>query len=184
MNVQDTAYAPAGDMFEMGSRVQVLKRGLFFPARANKLYELYRHYNSLDEIDEKTRAQIETRYFKCSFEDIYQRCKQFYPPEEIQRAEKNPKQKMAFIFRWYFNHANLLALEGEEENRVDFQIYCGPALGAFNQWVKGTALEKWQNRHVDEIAEKLLNDTADLLTERFEELIRPLSTILHEKSES
>jgi trans-AT polyketide synthase/acyltransferase/oxidoreductase domain-containing protein len=33
MNVQDTAYAPAGDMFESGSKVQVLKKGLFFPTR-------------------------------------------------------------------------------------------------------------------------------------------------------
>jgi trans-AT polyketide synthase, acyltransferase and oxidoreductase domains len=38
MNVQDTEYAPAGDLFEIGARVQVLKKGLFFPARANKLY--------------------------------------------------------------------------------------------------------------------------------------------------
>ena len=38
INVQDTAYAPAGDMFEIGARVQVLKKGLFFPARANKLH--------------------------------------------------------------------------------------------------------------------------------------------------
>jgi trans-AT polyketide synthase/acyltransferase/oxidoreductase domain-containing protein len=37
LNVQDTAYALAGDMFEIGARVQVAKRGLFFPARANKL---------------------------------------------------------------------------------------------------------------------------------------------------
>ncbi|MFN8371032.1 MAG: ACP S-malonyltransferase [Bacteriovoracaceae bacterium] len=29
-NVQDTTYAPAGDMFEVGARVQVLKKGLFF----------------------------------------------------------------------------------------------------------------------------------------------------------
>src|SRR3954462_15450892 len=41
LNVQDTDYAPAGDMFELGARVQVAKRGLFFPARANRLYELY-----------------------------------------------------------------------------------------------------------------------------------------------
>ena len=33
LEVQDTAYAPAGDMFELGARVQVAKRGLFFPAR-------------------------------------------------------------------------------------------------------------------------------------------------------
>src|SRR5262249_44676125 len=31
MHIQDTDHAPAGDMFEMGSRVQVLKKGVFFP---------------------------------------------------------------------------------------------------------------------------------------------------------
>ncbi|MCP4023610.1 MAG: ACP S-malonyltransferase [Desulfobacteraceae bacterium] len=172
MNVQDTAYAPAGDMFEMGSKVQVLKRGVFFPARANKLYELYRHYNSLDEIDDDTRQQIENKYFKRSFDSIWEECKRFYPQAEIQRANNNPKQKMAFIFRWYFNHANLMALQGNEENRVDFQINCGPALGAFNQWVKGTNLEKWQNRHVDEIGEKLLSETCELLVKRLKQFAK------------
>ena len=37
----DVAMAPAGDMFEMGVKVQVLKRGTMFPMRAAKLYELY-----------------------------------------------------------------------------------------------------------------------------------------------
>jgi hypothetical protein len=73
MNVQDSTYIPAGDMFEMGSKVQALKRGVFFPARVNKLYELYRHYSSLDEIDERTRQQLEKEYFKCSFESIWGR---------------------------------------------------------------------------------------------------------------
>lgn len=36
INVQDTDYAPAGDMFEMGAKVQVIRKGVFFPARANK----------------------------------------------------------------------------------------------------------------------------------------------------
>src|ERR1019366_8424775 len=36
----DTAMAPAADMFEMGVKVQVLKRGTMFPMRAAKLYEL------------------------------------------------------------------------------------------------------------------------------------------------
>ena len=34
--------APAADMFEMGVKLQVLKRGTMFPMRAQKLYELYR----------------------------------------------------------------------------------------------------------------------------------------------
>ena len=74
---------------------------------------------------------------------------------------------MALIFRWYFGRGTWLALNGIEEQKVDYQVQCGPALGAFNQWVKGTALENWRNRHVDEIAEKLMEDTASLLNERF-----------------
>jgi trans-AT polyketide synthase/acyltransferase/oxidoreductase domain-containing protein len=167
MNVQDTDYAPAGDMFELGAKVQVLKKGLFFPARANKLYELYRQYNSLDEIDQKTRTQIQEKYFKRSFESIYEDIKSYYPSHEVEKAEQNPKHKMALIFRWYFGYSTRLALNGEEESRVDYQVHCGPALGSFNQWVKGTALEDWRKRHVDEIAIKLIRETADLLNQRF-----------------
>jgi trans-AT polyketide synthase/acyltransferase/oxidoreductase domain-containing protein len=167
INVQDTDYAPAADMFEMGAKVQVLKKGVFFPARANKLYDLYRFYNSIEEIDEKTKKQLQERYFKRSFEEIYQDVKSFYPPQEIERAERNPKQKMALIFKWYFGYSTRLALEGDIEHKVDFQVHCGSSLGAFNQWVKGTALENWRNRHVDVIAEKLMQETADVLIQRF-----------------
>ena len=38
----DVTMAPAADMFEMGVKVQVLKRGTMFAMRAAKLYELYR----------------------------------------------------------------------------------------------------------------------------------------------
>ena len=173
INVQDTDYAPAGDMFELGARVQVLKRGVFFPARANKLYDLYRHYNSLDEIDEKTKKQLQERYFKRSFEEIYREVKAFYPPREIEKADKNPKHKMALIFRWYFGYGSRLALSGDQTDKVNYQVQCGPALGAFNQWVKGTALENWQNRHVDEIGLKLIQETARLLNHRFQALAQP-----------
>lgn len=170
MNVQDTDYAPAGDMFELGSKVQVLKKGVFFPARANKLYELYRQYSSLDEIDEKTKLQIQEKYFKRSFEEVYKEVKAFYPAQEIEKAERNPKHKMALIFRWYFGYSSRLALNGSEESKVDYQIHCGPALGAFNQFVKGTDLANWKNRHVDEIAEKIMTEVAELLNQRYHNL--------------
>jgi trans-AT polyketide synthase, acyltransferase and oxidoreductase domains len=169
-NVQDTDIVPAGDMFEMGGKVQVFKRGLLFPARAKKLYDLYRQYNSLDEIDAQTRTQIETRYFKRSFAEVYSETRDYYlrwMPEIIERAERDPKQKMALIFRWYLVHTNRLALRGEPNDKVDYQIHCGPALGAFNQWVKGSPLEHWRHRHVDEIAERLMIGAAQLLDERF-----------------
>src|SRR6185369_7997584 len=46
----DCTMAPAADMFEMGVKVQVLKRGTMFAMRAARLYEIYRARPSLDEI--------------------------------------------------------------------------------------------------------------------------------------
>jgi trans-AT polyketide synthase/acyltransferase/oxidoreductase domain-containing protein len=170
MNVQDTAYAPAGDMFELGAKVQVARRGLFFPARANKLYELYQRHSSLDEIDPKVRQQIQEKYFRRSFDDVWAETRAYYArarPEKVAEIERNPKQKMAAIFKWYFIHTTRIALQGREEQKVDYQIHCGPALGAFNQWVKGTELASWRNRHVADIAERLMQGTAEMLNRRF-----------------
>lgn len=175
INVQDTAYAPSGDMFELGARIQVLKRGLFFPARANKLYDLYRFYNSLEEIDEQTRSQIQDKYFKRSFDAVWQETRTHYQqvrPEELEKAERNPKHKMALVFKWYFVHTTRLAMNGSDDQKVDYQVHCGPAMGAFNQWVKGTDLENWRNRHVDLIADRLMTATAALLNERFQTMAR------------
>ena len=171
-HVQDTAYAPAGDMFEIGAKVQVFKKGVLFPARANKLYELYQRYNSIDEIDPKTKNQIETKYFGRSFDDVWTETKAHYgrSGKTNEELERSPKEKMALIFRWYFAHSTRLALSGSEEGKLDYQIHCGPALGAFNRWVKGTELEPWQNRNVARIAERLLEGTAQFLSDRFSHL--------------
>ena len=164
INIQDTEYAPAGDMFEMGAKVQVLKKGVFFPARANKLFSLYSHYNSLEEIPDKTQKQLQTSFFKKSFAEIWQETVSYLDAQnkrhEIAKAEANPKHKMALIFRWYFAYSTRLAFEGKGEDKVNYQIHTGPALGSFNQWVKGTALESWKNRHVDEIGEKIMQGAA------------------------
>lgn len=173
MNVQDTAYAPAGDMFEAGSKVQVLKKGVFFPARASKLYELYQRYGSIRELDAKMLTQLEEKYFKRSIEDIYKDITSHYPAAEIEKAERNAKHKMALIFRWYFRYTSNLAISGDEHSKVDYQIHCGPALGAFNQWVKGSELENWRNRHVDEIGRTLMTETAALLHERMQSMYQP-----------
>lgn len=170
MNIQDTAIAPSGYLFEMGSKVQVLNKGTFFPARANKLYELYQRYNGLDQIPEKTRKQIQEKYFGRTFEEIYNEVKKYYIDKntgQIEKAERNPKHKMALVFKWYFRETTKLSLKGDKNNRVNYQVHCGPSLGAFNQSVKGTRFEDWRNRHVDHLAEKVMTDTADLLNQRF-----------------
>jgi trans-AT polyketide synthase/acyltransferase/oxidoreductase domain-containing protein len=170
INVQDTDYAPAGDMFESGAKVQVAKRGLFFAARANKLFELYQRHNSLDEIDPKIRQQIQEKYFGRSFEQVWSETRahiQKIHPDACAQIERNPKQKMALLFKWYFVHSTRLAMQGVEDQKVNYQIQCGPALGAFNQWVKGTKLQPWRNRRVAEIAETIMLGAAELLNTRF-----------------
>lgn len=175
---QDTAFAPAGDLFELGAKVQVFKKGTFFPVRANKLYELYLHHNSIDEIDPKTRRQIEEKYFRRSFEDVWQETKSYFLEagrSDVKELERSPKQKMALIFRWYLAHTNRLAIDGDEDRKVDYQIHCGPALGAFNRWVKGTELESWRNRRVADVAQRLLDATAERLNARFAQLTSGMS---------
>lgn len=170
MNVRDTSYAPAGDMFEIGAKVQVLKKGVFFPMRANKLYETYMRFNSLEEIDDKIRKTIEEKYFCRTFDEVYaELCKCYAEknPERFAKAERLPKHKMAMVFRWYFSMSAKLAMTGSQERKVDYQIHTGPALGAFNQWVKGTPLEDWRNRHVDDIAKKILSGTAQLINDQY-----------------
>ena len=167
INVQDTGYAPSGDMFEIGSKVQVLKKGVLFPARANKLYALYSQYNALEDIPQKTILQLEKNYFKKTISEVWEDTKNHFKEqgkgEEIIKAEQRPRHKMGLIFRWYFGFSSRMAFSGNLDNKVDFQIHTGPALGAFNQWVKGSELERWRNRHVDEIGEKLMEATGELL---------------------
>ena len=170
LDVQDTAYAPAGDMFEMGAKVQVARKGTLFAARANKLYQLYRQHDSLDAIDARTRHTIETTYFRRSLEQVWRDTQDYYLSAgragEIERAERSPRHRMALVFRWYFAHTIRVALAGDLAERVNFQIHCGPAMGAFNRFVKGTDLEDWHNRHVDTIAERLMQGAAEVLRRR------------------
>ncbi|GGO78043.1 ACP S-malonyltransferase [Nonomuraea cavernae] len=173
LDVQDTAYAPAGDMFELGAQVQVARKGTLFPARANKLYQLYRRHGSLEEIDEKTRRTIQDKFFRRSFDEVWEETRAFLAarrPGELARAERDPKHRMALVFRWYFVHTIRLALRGEAGREVDYQVHCGPAMGAFNRWVAGTELADWRARHVDVIADRLMEAAAGLLEARLRDL--------------
>lgn len=167
VDVQDTAYAPAGDMFGLGAKVQVIRKGTLFPGRANKLEQVYNQCESLDQIDSRTRAILEQTYFRRSFDEVWAETRAHLArerPEQIDEAERNPKRKMALVFKWYFAHTGRAAIEGIPEERVNYQIHCGPAMGAFNQFFRGTELEDWRNRHVDVIAERLMEGAADVLS--------------------
>ena len=38
---------------------------------------------------------------------------------------------------------------------MDFQVWCGPAIGAFNQWTKGSILEKPESRECVSVGQNL-----------------------------
>ena len=161
----DVMMAPASDMFEMGVELQVLKRGTLFAPRAKKLYEYYKHYNSIDEIPADERAKLEKQIFRKPLEEIWQGCIEFFQqrdPEQIERAQGNPKRKMALIFRWYLGLSSNWANAGTDGRAQDYQIWCGPSMGAFNDWVKGSYLEDYNNRHAADVAEQIMQGAAYL----------------------
>lgn len=161
----DTIMAPAADMFEMGVKLQVLKKGTLFGLRAQKLLDLYLAYDSWADIPEKDRQNLEKNMLRDTFENIWQHCVDFFQqrdPEQLTRAENNPKRQLALVFRWYLGLSSAWANRGEPGRELDYQIWCGPAMGAFNQWVRGSRLENWENRKVADIGFQLLRGAAYL----------------------
>ncbi|BCJ94407.1 2-nitropropane dioxygenase [Anaerocolumna cellulosilytica] len=159
LSMSDVANAPSADMFEMGSRVQVMTKGLLFHVKANKLYEVYKNFDSIEQIDSKTRNYLEEKVFKENLNDVWHKTRQFFvdnDPILLSRADKNEKLKMALIFRSYLGLSSKWAQNGEMDKKVDFQVFCGPAMGAFNRWVKDTYLEYPENRRVADVAKNMI----------------------------
>ena len=159
----DVIMAPCADMFEMGAKVEVIKKKTMYAQNAQKLYECYVKYPSFEAIPAADRERIEKKILRDSFDNIWKNTKDYFSkadPSKIPQAEKNPKMKMALVFRWYLGNSSRWAVQGNPERKFDMQIWCGQAMGAFNLWVKGTSLEKAENRHAGELAELLLNSCA------------------------
>ncbi|CAN5641986.1 PfaD family polyunsaturated fatty acid/polyketide biosynthesis protein [soil metagenome] len=155
----DVIMAPAADMFEMGVKVQVLKRGTMFAMRAQKLFDLYRMYPDWESVPAADRSQIEKSYFKASFNDIWAETQSFFSrrdPTQLAKAEQDPRHRMALVFRWYLGLSSRWANSGDAARQMDYQVWCGPAMGAFNEWVKGSPLELPANRTVVSVARNLL----------------------------
>ena len=161
----DVAMAPAADMFVMGVKVQVLKRGTLFAMRAAKLFEIYRANPGLEEIPEADRAAIEKTIFRLPLSEVWRQTQAFFrerDPAQVDRAARDPKHKMALVFRWYLGQSSAWANAGDPTRTVDYQIWCGPAMAAFNAWARGSFLERPENRQAATVALNLLYGAAVL----------------------
>ncbi|MEV4438857.1 PfaD family polyunsaturated fatty acid/polyketide biosynthesis protein [Streptomyces sp. NPDC049577] len=161
--IADCVMAPAADMFEQGIQVQVLGRGTMFPARAALLHRLYHECGGLDELTDAERRRLEERVLRRPLEEAWEETAAYlkeHHPDWLVRAERDPKHRMAMVFRWYLGMTSRWAVTGEPDRAGDWQIWCGPAMGAFNAWTAGTALAEPAHREAAVVAEHLMRGAA------------------------
>lgn len=163
-DMADMMATPSADMFEIGAKVQVLKSKTMYGIRAQKLYNLYKQFDSLEAIPQSERELLETQFFRQPIAQVWEETLDFFKErglqEQIVAAEKKPKKKMALIFQWYLGQSSSWAIAGNDERLIDYQIWCGPAMGACNKWLAGSYLEK--ERKVSDIALHLMYGAAYL----------------------
>ena len=153
----DVDTAPWSELFEHGVRAHYLKRGLLFPARASRLYDLWRRHASVAELDDVTRKQVFDRYLSGE-------------APSVPAKGPDPRAELAAVFRAYFRRGFRLAATGDRQSTVDYLVHCGPAMGAFNQAVAGTTLRPWRTRTVEAIADFLMDGAAAHVTARIRAL--------------
>ena len=162
-SLADVAMGAAADMFELGVQVQVLKRGTMFAVRANRLYELYQQHASLEAIPAEVMARVESDILRKPWQQLWEETRAWWQnrdPREVTKAEADPRHKMALCFRAYLGQSSRWAIAGLSERQLDYQIWCGPAMGAFNAWVEGSFLEPPAQRTVAQIGLNLLEGAA------------------------
>ena len=155
----DVASGPAPDMFEIGAKVQVLSRGSMYAQRAARLYDLYRTYGDLDALPEKERKRVEKQIFRRPLAEVWEETREYWAgrdASQVERAERDPRHKLSLTFRWYLGLTSRWARVGDEDRKRDFQVWCGPSMGAFNDWVAGSSLAAPEARYVVTIADALM----------------------------
>lgn len=165
----DVAMAPAADMFEVGAQVQVLKKGTMYSINARKLYDIYKLRGGVNELSESEKLLLEGRIFRRPINEIWQDVVDYFKtssPDILNKCETNSKYKLGLILRWYLGMSSKWAIAGDVERVVDYQVWCGQSMGAFNSWARNTDLEELSARHVDKIGLTLLDGAARLKRRR------------------
>ena len=166
----DCVMAPAADMFELGVKVQVLKRGTMFAQRGAKLYDIWRTCDSIEAIAPAVRAALEKDVFRSGLDEVWASTREYFlkrDASQVERAEKEPKHKMALVFRSYLGQASRWANAGVADRALDYQVWCGPAMGAFNEWTQGSFLQAPERRAVGLVARNILYGAAVLTRAHF-----------------
>jgi hypothetical protein len=73
---------------------------------------------------------------------------------------------MALVFRSYLGQSSHWANAGDPSRLVDYQVWCGPSMAAFNEWVRGSFLERPEERRVEIVGRNILYHAAVLTRAR------------------
>jgi hypothetical protein len=108
--------APAADMFELGVKVQVLRRGTMFAVRAARLYELYSR-TRLGGVPaagaREDRERDPARALRRGLGRDARASSSSAIRARSARAERDPRHKMALVFRWYLGKSSKWSIAGE-----------------------------------------------------------------------
>jgi PfaD family protein len=146
--------------------------------RAQKLFEIYSNYKIWEDVPLQEREKLEKNIFKKGYATVWRDTENFFQqrdPRQVARANQDPHYKMALVFRWYLGLSSRWSNTGESGREMDYQIWCGPSMGAFNDWVRGTYMEHTENRRVVDVAKHILNGAAYLSR------VRTLEAITHDR---
>src|SRR5262249_44222609 len=61
---------------------------------------------------------------------------------------------------WYLGMSSRWATTGDESRTMDYQVWCGPAMGSFNAWVTGSYLKNPGDRRAADVAHHLMRGAA------------------------
>lgn len=163
----DVAMTAAADMFEQGVKVQVLKRGTQMAQRGNQLYALWRKHAAWEDIPAAEREDIEQNVLGETFDAAWAACVRHLEAKgdaaELARCEREPAAKMARVFKrllWQTARWPMAGEGGDPARRLLYQVWCGPAMGAFNDWTNGTFLAEPAARTVGQVALNFLEGAA------------------------
>lgn len=163
--IADVTTGPAPDMFELGAHVQVLSRGSLYAQRASRLFRIYKECDGIDAIPEVERSRLERTIFRRPLAEVWADTADYWAqrdPRELEKARQDSRHQMALTFRWYLGMTSRWARQGDESRKRDFQIWCGPSMGLFNDWIAGSHLEDLDARKAPDVADALLRGAAGL----------------------
>lgn len=148
----DVETAPSAIHRDHGMRATYLKRGLLFPSRAQKLYDLWQRQEAEIGFDDASFGKICDRFMQGDWSPL--------------PSDQSPKDRLAELFQRYVERGFRLASTGDESSKIDYLVHCGPALGAFNRSVAGTEMAEWRNRTVGRIADHLMDGAVEVAARR------------------